>query len=75
MEKGKLIASQDDCAPDSYPYFDKKMVSHTGLSVVEFKSVSEMTNTEMGCRWTYVGHILCWEHDDPYYELFEAEGE
>lgn len=69
----KVIAQEDDCAPDALEYFNKSMAKETGMNVEEFKAKAIKVEFKMGYEYTYREFALSWYADDPFYLLEREE--
>lgn len=67
----KTLTQQDDCAPDSLEYFDKRFEKILGCTRKEFKNKSVYTSVDDGYShyWRFENYILEIHADDPYYKL------
>lgn len=71
MENKKIILQQDDCAPDSYEYFEKDFKRITGLSVNEFRNIGKELNEDV---IIYNNFILGLKTADyQFYTLYQIE--
>ena len=69
-----LLFTQDDCAPDSFGWFETELKKETGLSVYDFKMASSsMRVFASGFAWTFKGYYLEIHADDPFYKLYRKE--
>jgi hypothetical protein len=70
----KLIAQQDDCAPDSLETFCKDMKIKTEYSFEEFKTKAEKVSViDTTLQWKLKAYTLEISSDDPFYKLFINE--
>lgn len=68
MKNMKTILEQDDCAPDSLEYFDKKFKEITGENRYDFIKSSKYVNNDSYFKDNY---ILSTSIDGPYWRLEE----
>ena len=69
----RLLAEEDDCAPDALEYFEQELVKHTSATIKGFKEVSNRRLNEFEDEVSYVFlHFeLTSSADDPYWKLYE----
>ena len=68
---GKLLCSEDDCAPDAYEYFAKEFEKLVGISIYEFKNTVTVIETNYDIIWNNERYRLVYSCDDPFYRLYE----
>ena len=70
------VLVEDDCAPDSINYFDKKMKELTGYTSGEFRHLAgnpTVSDDNMHMEWICDGWVLSFDGDDPQYKLDKVE--
>ena len=74
----RLLAEEDDCAPDAYIEFEWELVKHTGLDRKEFEKASTRTDNDAEMTISHLCRLASgevfeveWSHDDPYWKLYE----
>ena len=75
----RLLAEEDDCAPDAYYQWDKDVLKHTDTYNPNIfkKAAVKCTNPDDGIVSYLLHHPngrifeIEWSHDDPYWKLYE----
>lgn len=70
-KKFTKLVQEDECAPDSREFFNRDMITHTKMSLNEFKELSESTEQNGVCIFNLNGFSLQWSWDDPFFILYK----
>lgn len=68
----KPLLQQDDCAPDSFEYFEKAFLEMFNIEFDKWVRDSKKIPLEMGCDCEKDGILVRWVCDDPYYQVWRT---